>query len=464
LLRAGASGSSLIAQPTRLIGNRFSAAGSRPRLLEFPAGGCISPGLHWGRLMFRRLLGASFLALAGFLAFKLFEPVFTWKLGWADLPNEYPVSTAPAGADRTALAADLDAMLVAARNALDAPSISAAISVEGEIVWASAAGYADIGAKVPATVDTVYRLGSTSKAVSSVAAGVLIDQDAIDLEAPLSRYMPDLSAPLANVTVRQAMSHTAGVRNYGLCFCFPVWEHLNRKRYEGAQRETLRSFEASPLLFSPGEGFAYTSLGYNALGGVIEAASGARFADFLGSAVTGPLAMQATAVEDGSLIASLAAPYEVENGQYKRAFRVDNSNKYLSGGIVSTPSDMTRLGYAMLAASLFTPATRDALINPQKLNDGSANDQGYALGWRYNSAGTLRDGALVTPRYGHHGTAQGAASYFAVYPDYGLVVSVMMNKGQTNLDALSERAAPFIERVIEDIERRPTPAEADKVE
>jgi CubicO group peptidase (beta-lactamase class C family) len=400
------------------------------------------------------LIGAVMLALAGVLSFKLFEPIFVWKQGWADLPAVYPVSTAPPGDGQSALAADLDTMLQAARATLDAPSLSAAISVDGKIAWASAVGFADVEAAIPATIDTVYRLGSTSKAVSSVAAGVLIDRGAIDLEAPLSRYMPDLSDPLARVTVRQAMSHTGGVRNYGLCFCFPVWEHLNRRRYNGSQRETLRPFEASPLLFEPGEGFAYTSLGYNALGGVIEAASGVRFGDHLRAAVTEPLAMHATTIEDGAPVERFAALYEVEDGRFKRAFRVDNSNKFPSGGIVSTPSDMTRLGDAMLDAKLFSSRTRDALIDPQEPKDGSANDQGYALGWRFNGEGTLKDGAVVTPRYGHHGTAQGATSFFAIYPEYDLVISVMMNKGQNNLDALSEQATPLIERVIDEIEQR----------
>ncbi len=400
------------------------------------------------------IFGAVIAIALGALAFKLFEPIFVWRLGWADLPAAAATVDSQSTGEWAEVARVLDRGLLEAQDTLDAPSLSAAISVGGETVWSGAAGYADIEAKTPATGDTVYRLGSSSKAVTSVAMGVLIDKGAVDLDAPLSTYMPDLAAPLAGVTARQAMSHTGGVRNYALCPCFPVWENLNRAHHDGPQRDTLKGIEHSALLFPPGEGFAYTSLGYNALGGVIEAASGKTFRSHLEDVVWAPLGMTATGVEDGGPHARLARFYEVEKGRFKPAFAVDNSNKLPSGGMVSTPSDMTRLGAAMIEASLFSEATRNLLIAPQALKDGSANDQGYALGWRFNPVGEVKGGAIVTPRYSHHGTAQGSTSYFIVYPEYGLVVSVMMNKGQTSLDALSEEVAPMVGAVIAEIARR----------
>lgn len=401
-----------------------------------------------------RVFGALVAVALGALSFKLFEPIFVWRLGWADLPAAATTVDSQSTEEWAETARVLDRWLLEARDKLDTPSLSAAIAVDGETVWAGATGYADIDAKAAASPSTVYRLGSSSKAVTSVAMGVLIDTGAVDLDAPLSRFMPDLSTPLADVTVRQAMSHTGGVRNYALCLCFPVWEHLNRAHHDGTQRDTLKGFEKSPLLFAPGEGFAYTSLGYNALGGVIETVSGKSFKTHLEDAVWTPLGMTATGVEDGEPRAGLARFYEVEDRRYKLAFATDNSNKLPSGGMVATPSDMTRLGAAMIDASLFSETTRNLLIAPQPLNDGSANDQGYALGWRFNPEGEVNGGAIVTPRYSHHGTAQGSTSYFIVYPAYNLVISVMTNKGQTSLDALSEEVAPLTAAVIEEIAGR----------
>lgn len=403
----------------------------------------------------RTIIGLTLLAALSVLAFKLFEPVFVYRMGWEDAPAQYPLGKAQAAEDWRETATALDAMLTASRAKLNAPSLSAAISVNGQIVWANAVGFENVERKIPATTATAYRTGSTAKAVTSVMAGILIEQGKIDLEAPLSKYMPDLAAPMAGLTVRQIMSHTGGVRNYQLCFtCFPVWENLSTAHFDGPQRDTLRAFEADPLIFKPGEGFAYTSLGFNALGGVIEAAAGKRFGDVLKDSVTGPLGMTATTVEDGAPGPSRAVPYDTEPGKFKPAFPVDNSNKFPSGGMVASPSDLTKLGQAMIAATLFSAAARDTLIDPQELKDGSANDQGYALGWRYNPKAELSGGKRVTRRYGHHGTAQGATSFFQVYPDEGVVISVMMNKGQQSLDALTAEAMPIVERVFEEVDRR----------
>src|SRR5690606_8260136 len=158
----------------------------------------------------------------GALAFKLFEPVFHYASGWTPLPDgPWPsVSTYAPGWDEAA--AEADAWLVETRAALGAPALSAAVSVDGERVWAGAIGYADLATRAPATLDTAFRIGSSSKAVTSIAMGVLLDEHALDLDAPVSRYIPDLSQPLASITTRQAMSHTAGVRHYALCLYFPV--------------------------------------------------------------------------------------------------------------------------------------------------------------------------------------------------------------------------------------------------
>lgn len=334
----------------------------------------------------------------------------------------FPATTRTSGALPRA-AARSDAWLEEARRQVGAPALSAAVSVGGDVVWAGAAGYADLERKVAATPDTVFRIGSTSKAVTSVAMGVLLDKGAVDLDAPVSDYIPDLAEPLAGVTTRQAMSHTAGVRDYGMCLCFPALEYYNRKHYE-TQRGALRPYERDDLLFAPGEGFSYSSYGYNIAGAVIESVSGERFADFLNAAVFGPLGMAASSAETGQLEHNGAVFYDTARpGLFKEVFSVDNTNKLPSGGLLSTPSDLARLGYQMIRPTLFDEETRDTL-----LPSGDAPPF-YGLGWRYQLETDFLGG--TTPRIHHHGTALGSTSHFTVYPEHDMVVSLMMNTGQT---------------------------------
>lgn len=375
------------------------------------------------------------------LAFKLFEPGFVWAYGWQVMPRtRYPGVSVPADG-WTDVGAKADAWLRDARARLEAPALSAAVTVDGHRVWAGVIGYADLERRLAATPDTAFRIGSTSKAVTSVAMGTLIENREVDLDAPLSTYIPDLSDPLRRATTRQAMSHTAGVRNYSLCLCFPIWENLSRTHFSGSQREVLRPYERDALLFAPGTGFSYTSLGYNVTGAVIESVTGIRFADSLQRRVFQPLGMRVSRVDNGRAADGDAVFYDVKEGEYKAAFRVDNTNKLPSGGILSTPSEMVRLGGEMVEPTLFSRQTRDRLMQPQPLADGRPNPQGYGLGWRYRRDAEFMHATSRTQVLHHHGVAQGSTSHFTIYPDYRMVVSVMMNKAQTTAQPLGEHSA-----------------------
>lgn len=373
------------------------------------------------------LVGVALVGI-GALAFNLFEPFFHYASGWEQVPEgPYPSTTSHAPGWE-AVAAQADAWLVETRETLGSPALSAAVSVHGERVWTGVAGFADLASSRAATASTAFRIGSSSKAVTSVAMGVLLDEGAVDLDAPVARYLPDLAEPLSSVTTRQAMSHTAGVREYGLCLCFPIWEYYSRRHYD-SERDALRPFERSDLLFPPGEGFSYSSYGYNLAGAVIESVSGLAFGHFLRARVFDPLDMQSTHAADGHSLPETATFYELRDGLYREVFDIDLTNRLPSGGIVSTPSDMARLGHQMIEPTLFDERTRDALIRRQPLADGRDNPQGYALGWRVHELDVL-GGTEKTLVLHHHGVAYGSVSNFAVYPEHGIVVSVMMNKNQ----------------------------------
>ncbi len=377
------------------------------------------------------------LTVASPLIFKLFEPVFVYRLDWSALPDgEYPAQTELANPQYVEQARAAQAALEAARAELQAPALSAAVSINGELVWRSVVGYADVETLRPADFNTRFRLGSTSKAVTAVAAGTLLDQQRLDLDAPIQTYVARFPAQRWPVTLRQVMSHRAGLRDYGMCFCFPAWEHLNQRRFANVDAE-VDLIARSPLLFEPDTSFAYTSLGYNLTGAAIEGASGEAFGAYLQGAVFTPLGMTHSGLDSAvGAETDRAAFYEVESGNYKRAFPVDNSIRWPSGGILSTPSDMARLGAAMLDDRLLSAATRATLVTVPEGGRDARGGSIYALGWR-TGEWTLYDGALSTIAHHHAGTAVGSSSVFVVFPEYGMVISLMMNKGGTNVDGLA---------------------------
>lgn len=384
----------------------------------------------WKRIVARAAVVLLAVVLTGaLLAYKAYEPLIVSRWGWQMPPDDltFPLTSQHAPGWEAA-AAKADAVLESIRGSTYAPSVSAAILLDGEVVWAGVIGYADLEHRVPAMPRTAYRIGSSSKAVTSVAMGTLLDQGKVDLDAPLSRYVPDAAGVLPAITTRQAMSHTAGIRDYAACLCFPVIEYFNRRHYD-TQRDALRPIEHSGLLFEPGTGFSYTSLGYNISGAVIESVTGQRFADFLAMQVFKPLGMSSSRADTGTPVEGEAKFYDVSLKGYKPVFRVDNTNKLPSGGILASPSDLVRLGGQMIHPTLFGTATRDLLATPTRLADGKVNVQNYALGWR-SSEKQLRNGTLHTRVLHHHGTALGAVSHFEVYPEEGIAISLLMNVTQ----------------------------------
>lgn len=379
-------------------------------------------------------------AVLCWILFRLFEPVLGYSFGWQAWPTQAEPQVRWSDSAWQASATEADAALLQSRRRLEAPALSAAVMVDGRRVWAGAVGMADLEAQTPVDLETRFRLGSTSKAVNGFALGLLMEHGRIDIDKPLRAYLPELPASYDAVTTRQAISHMAGVPDYGLCLCFPIWEHRNRRHFEGV-REALSVFDQRPLLFMPGEDFRYSSYGANLAGAAIEVASTRPYGDFISEAVFRPLGMSHSRLDrKADADPQRAAFYEVAEGRYKPAEPVDNSIRYPSGGLLSTPSDMLLLGRSWFEGELLSAATRERLLQVQTLKNGKPNPQGYALGMRVAEGRKLLEGQVQTRMLSHHGTAVGSTSYFAIYPEYGLVVSVMMNKGQEDLKALAPEA------------------------
>ncbi len=94
------------------------------------------------------------------------------------------------------------------------PALSIALVDDQRIVWAEGFGFADPADSVPATAETVHRVGSVSKLFTDIAVMQLVEQGKLDLDAPIQRYLPDFRPENPQgepITLRQLMSHRAGL-------------------------------------------------------------------------------------------------------------------------------------------------------------------------------------------------------------------------------------------------------------
>lgn len=305
------------------------------------------------------------------------------------------------------------AILAAWRAGHEIPGISAAIAMDGKLLWTGGFGLAQVQNAVPATAETRYRIGSISKPISAVAALQLVQQHRLDLDVPIRRYLPDLPPALGALTMRQLMSHTAGVRHYR------GDEFLSDVAYPDV-KSSLSIFEHDPLLFPPGTKFSYSTYGYVLASAVTVAAAGVPYTQLVRDSIIDRLGLTGLAAEHkGEILAHQASFYERRDGELVNAPEVDLSNKWAGGGYDSTPADLVRFALALLDGKLLRPAMVDSMFTPQRTNDGKPVV--YGLGWFIGQDG---EGRRVIQ---HTGGSMGATSVLLFYPERKLVVSIIGN-------------------------------------
>lgn len=370
-----------------------------------------------------------------------------WFLTRPTLPSDvYDVFGSPSVEAVYAASADsAQAWAQAVARDLGLPSISLAVGVDGEVVWASAFGQADIDVGIGASVYTPYRIGSVSKAVTSVGLALLVQDGRVDLDAPVRTYVPTFPEKRWSVPVRLLAGHMGGVRHYtsGFGRTF-LKETFNRERYTSVT-DALEIFADDPLLYEPGTGFVYSTHGYTLLSAVLEGAAGQPYLTFMDQAVFAPLGMEHTGPDDGTatdplpavplhmdkvigpLLVQLGLPGELLGTRYARPPDADPSYKWAGGGLLSTASDLVRMANALMSYELLDSATVELLWTPQRLPDGSMNPQRYGMGWRIDREAELL-GLADSVRVVHHGgSSPGGSAFLLLVPEADVAVAVLTN-------------------------------------
>jgi len=377
-----------------------------------------------------------------FLAYEGRVPMlFPTDLG---IPADNPQTTNYAAHPQSAAAL---ALLAQHKAKILAPAISAAVAIDGEIVWAGAVGWANIEQKGSASQDTQFRIGSSSKPVTATLLAKMVQAGKIDLDKPIANYIPDLPNPnWGKITPRQLASHTSGlpdyIDNYGDLWGMYYLFKLN-KRYTSV-RESLEVFDDTSLLFEPGTQYHYSSFNTVLQSAVLEAVAGKPFLSLIRNEIFKPLGMNATGAEyELPEQNSLAGFYWNHDGQYP-AYRiwqkVDLSHRLAGGGFISTPSDLVKLGSAWLDSDFIRPETRAAFWQPQVLSDGTRDPQNYALGWRWAD---YEDDLGKVHNANHGGVSRGSQCWLMVIPDKNMVVAVMINANVENFWDFGQVSMPL---------------------
>lgn len=327
----------------------------------------------------------------------------------------------------------LDAKIAAAREMLrthqdtsGVVGLSAAIAVDGRIVWAGGYGWADRERQVPADSAMVSRVGSISKSIAATAAMRLVQRGELDLDAPIARYLPEYPKPMGDeITTRELMSHTAGLRHYR------GREFLSDVHYDDVVAP-MAVFWSDSLLFEPGTAYSYSTYGYTVVSAVTSRAAGKPWTDALRDEVVRPLRLTRLQPEwKDSTIAHLASFYSTDaSGAVALSPEVDLSNKWAGGGLVSTTSDLARFALGLLHGGLLEPATRAEMWSRQT----PEGEPSYGLGW---GVGEIEGHRVIS----HSGGSVGATAMLVILPDDDVVVAVLGNTDGVGHAAITRNVA-----------------------
>jgi len=361
------------------------------------------------------------------------------------------VAAAPHTAPQTRTAAVEQARSVVRehREALGIPAISAAVSIDGAIVWSEGFGYADLENRVPARATTLYRIGSVSKPVTAAAVVQLALDGRLDLDAPVQRYVPSFPEKERPITTRQLAGHLAGIRHY----------QGNESIGEGQRHyddvvDALGIFGEDPLLFAPGERYSYSSYGWNLISAVVQGAAGQSFLSYMQENVFDPLGMIHSYADDPRrIIPERARFYSYAGGSVRNAPFVDNSYKWAGGGFVASVDDLARFGAAHLQPGFLPQEGLDLLFTSQRTNAGA--EIGYGIGWRVGTFARLfpadsarRGDALAALRVmSHGGSSVGGRAFLLLIPERRMVVALLVNYGRFGGgEVAAEVAAAFLQQ------------------
>ncbi len=315
------------------------------------------------------------------------------------------------------------------------PSFSVAVGHKGKVIWSEAVGFEDIKKEVPATVKTQYRIGSTSKAVTSVLTVRLHQKGLIDLEKNLNGEIENYPEKAYDYTTRNLMSHTAGLADYDQLRMRGLYYTLcNCHTFESAT-ESLRVLNNVDLNYEPNTEYAYTSMDFILLSAYLEQLTETNFAELIDQELFDQLGMENTYPDRVNDQVPSTVFYDTKNQKYKKfrtlgAFsaKPNLSYKWAGGGIISTPSDLVKLGNAFLTDTSFvSKEIFELYTEPQLLNNGEMNEQAYALGWRHYKDHEEQAFDENIEIIHHGGVSKGSMNFLVLFPKHDFVINASIN-------------------------------------
>jgi CubicO group peptidase (beta-lactamase class C family) len=333
---------------------------------------------------------------------------------------------------------ELDAYVSKAVAAWKVPGLAIAVVKDGQIVFAKGYGVREFGKPAPVDTQTLFAIGSTTKAMTSASIGMLVDEGKVRWDAPVTTYLPgfQLADPYVTreITVRDLLTHRAGLANGDV-----LWYQS-----DNSAEEVVRRARFIRSAYSLRSSFVYQNVMYAVAGQVIASASGMPWERFVRTRIFAPLGMTNAVplLDSASSRGNVASPH-YRFGDTIRVVKNASVDAVASAGAVwAGVADMARWMRFVLDSGrvggrrLLQPATFTELFTPQvqvpppefypTARLTHPHWVTYGLGWFQQDY----SGKMVQM---HTGSIDGMVAIIGLIPDERLGVYVLANLDHAEL-------------------------------
>jgi CubicO group peptidase (beta-lactamase class C family) len=330
------------------------------------------------------------------------------------------------------------------------PGLAICVVKGDRAIYEKGFGLRNAEAHLPVTPETGFYIASSTKSYVGMAASVLAAKGELDLDAPISRYLPGLRLPeplsTDSITVLALLTHRSGINN------IPVQLHLVREGALSKSEFFKMMYEKSKPMSTD---FKYTNLGYNTAGYILQELTGKPWQEVVAETVLQPVGMPNTTTSiTKAQQRAFALPYKSIGDGWKLLDLKSDSTMHAAGGIVTTVSDaarwiMVNLHGGSIDGRQVLPAQAVHVAHtPWATLDRTYyrfHRTGYGLGW-YEA--DFEGEVLVH----HFGGYDGYHAHISFMPQHDIGVAVFINSDSYDGDTLVHMLAAYAYELLLDHE------------
>jgi D-alanyl-D-alanine carboxypeptidase len=321
-----------------------------------------------------------------------------------------------------------------------APGIMMSVSKEGSNIWSGASGKADLASNINMQACNIIRVGSTVKTFTAVTIMLLIEENKLSLDDPITKYLSsDLIRDIENanrVTVRQLLQHSSGIYNY----------IVNPKFQTASLNDLVKVWKRDELLyyargmkanFAPGEDVQYSNTNYILLGEIISNIELKPFYKVFEEKIFAPLQLKFTrfAAEDpipNGLVRGYADLYSNLN-----VINVTNYSGWdyytADGGLISNAHDEAVFMKALFTGKILSSSSLQSML--QWMEPRKQDDENFKI---YYGLGIFKIDTSYGPAYMHSGDAIGYYACMVYFPDQQTTITWAVNGNYGSIDAFTQ--------------------------